>query len=130
MDGVCASALALAGVLVSEAVTGRKVGPAAMGTALIEGLGAPNVYAGEEEMTSKHTSESLARAMRDAMSCAYSELIDFACTNEFQKMLQDLYRLPSSKRPHFVQSVILSNKELSRRGVLIPKGILIQRSSF
>jgi hypothetical protein len=68
----------------------------------------------------------LARVMREA----YDQLIDFITRPAFQKTLNDLYDLDSHKRPSFVASVLLDEKELAKRDIQVPEGIMIQRSAF
>ncbi len=60
----------------------------------------------------------------------YDELIDFVVTDEFKSVVEELYKLPASAQPAFVREVLLNRDELAKRGVNIPDGILLQRSSF
>jgi hypothetical protein len=65
-----------------------------------------------------------------AMRATYDELIEFVTTPEFQAVMTDLGLLDSRERQAFVISVLLNKEELARRGVVVPEGILIQRSAF
>ena len=73
-------------------------------------------------------------AIRDevhrALRSAYDRLIAFASTPEFQALLDELYSLPPAQRPGFVNDVVLNDSALRARGIGVPTGILIQRSSF
>jgi hypothetical protein len=60
----------------------------------------------------------------------YDRLIAFVTTPQFKAIHQELYSLPSEDRPRFVQTVILQPTELAKRGIIVPKGILIQTSAF
>lgn len=68
--------------------------------------------------------------IRGAMRSAYDELIHFAATDAFQRLLDELFALPECDRPGFVNKVILNNAALAARGIAVPEGILIQRSAF
>ena len=65
-----------------------------------------------------------------AMRLGYAQLIDVASTPEFQSLLDDLYRLPPTSRPAFVNDIVLNPDELDRRNICLPEGVLIQRSAF
>ena len=68
--------------------------------------------------------------LRAVMRATYDELIDFVTTPEFQSILSEMHRLHQNERPKFVVDVLMSKDALSRRGVSVPDGILIQRSAF
>jgi hypothetical protein len=72
------------------------------------------------------TAADIYRSMRQA----YDELIDFVTTKEFENIVDELYALPPTNRPQFVNDVILNETELKKRGIVPPAGILLQRSSF
>lgn len=74
--------------------------------------------------------ETRAQAVRAAMREGYDELIAFAQTDGFQRIVTELFALPREERPGFVKRVILSPEERARRGCVAPAGILFQRSSF
>src|SRR5262245_51129223 len=68
--------------------------------------------------------------IRAALRIAYDELIEFAATEPFQALLAEMYSLPPTARPYFVNEVVLNEKAMRERGITPPAGILIQRSSF
>jgi hypothetical protein len=68
--------------------------------------------------------------IRGALSAAYHELIEFATTTAFQSLLTEMYELPATERPHFVNQVVLNQTAMQKRGIVPPSGIYIQRSSF
>jgi hypothetical protein len=72
------------------------------------------------------TREELIGVMRQG----YDDLIDFALTEPFKRVCRELNSLPDDERYNFVKCVLLSPSEIKRRGVEVPEGILIQRSSF
>ena len=49
---------------------------------------------------------------------------------EFKALLDDLYALEDDARPDFVLRVILNDEERKRRGIVVPDGMIIQRSTF
>ncbi|MBV8881592.1 MAG: hypothetical protein JO332_16670, partial [Planctomycetaceae bacterium] len=76
------------------------------------------------------TEEPTRDEIRAALRSAYKDLVEFASTDAFQKLLAELYSLPETARPSFVNEVVLNPTLLRERGVVPPAGILIQRSSF
>src|SRR5215475_12243765 len=68
--------------------------------------------------------DELSAVMRQA--CA--EIIDFVTTPEFRKLHSQLMRLPGGDRPAFVSNIIARPEELARRGIQVPKGMLIETS--
>jgi hypothetical protein len=72
------------------------------------------------------TAAEIYRVMRQA----YDELIDFVTTKEFEAVVDELYALPATDRPRFVNEVILNESEMKKRGIIRPAEILLQRSSF
>jgi len=68
--------------------------------------------------------------MREAMRQGYDDLIAFAQTEGFQSLVMDLFERPRHERPTFVKDVILNPTALAERGLVVPDGILVQRSSF
>ena len=70
--------------------------------------------------------DELAQVMR----VAYDDLIEFVTTPEFRAVMEELKNLRSEERPAFVLSVLLNTKELTKRKIHTPDGILIQRSAF
>jgi hypothetical protein len=71
-------------------------------------------------------SENLYQVMRRT----YDELLDVVAREEFQALLHELYSLHPTERPSFVLSEILPVEKREKRGVILPEGILVQRSSF
>jgi len=59
-----------------------------------------------------------------------SEISSFVATEEFQELLQDLYASPPAERARFVADVVMSEQARISRGIEIPAGLAIQRSSF
>jgi hypothetical protein len=68
----------------------------------------------------------LAAAMRQT----YDELIAFVTQPAFQAVYKELWELPATERPTFVNKVLLRPEELEKRGVRVPPEILIQTSAF
>ncbi|MFE4023242.1 hypothetical protein ACFXPZ_38595 [Streptomyces sp. NPDC059101] len=64
------------------------------------------------------------------MRKTYDELIEFVTTPAFKAIHQELMMLDPRERPAYVARVLMQPDELARRGVTVPDGILIQRSSF
>jgi hypothetical protein len=75
-------------------------------------------------------SEDSIPQMRDAMRRGYADLIAFAQTEGFQRLVMELFARPHYERPSFVKAVVLNPSELAKRDISVPEGILIQRSSF
>lgn len=65
-----------------------------------------------------------------AMTATLDELIDFVSTPAFRTVVDDLNERPVADWPDFVEAVLLDESELERRGVVVPEGVLVQRSSF
>jgi hypothetical protein len=68
--------------------------------------------------------------LREVMRSNYDDLINFVVSEPFKSIIEEMYSLPLNDRPNFVQSKILNEKYLNERDVIVPEGILIQRSSF
>jgi hypothetical protein len=64
------------------------------------------------------------------MRVHYDKIIDFITSEPFRALIKELSALSSHARPKFVHDVLLNDEELAARGVLVPDGILIQRSAF
>jgi hypothetical protein len=64
------------------------------------------------------------------MRQTYEELIAFVTSPEFKAVLTEMNTLPPEAHPTFVKLVLLNKEALTARGVSVPEGILIQRSSF
>jgi hypothetical protein len=68
--------------------------------------------------------------LRAVMRTYYDSLIDFVLEPNFKKILDELYDLPIPERAEFVRNTILDPESLQQRGVEVPDGVLIQRSTF
>ena len=64
------------------------------------------------------------------MRKTYDDVIAFVLTPSFKQFHKELYNLPAEDRPSFLASVLFNPLELERRGIHVPKDILIQRSAF
>jgi hypothetical protein len=60
----------------------------------------------------------------------YDEIISFITQPSFQSVFAEMMSLNPTKRPIFVDQVLLDSQELKKRGVIVPDGILIQMSAF
>ncbi|MGO7045461.1 hypothetical protein ACCT07_36750 [Rhizobium johnstonii] len=70
--------------------------------------------------------DELQRTMREH----YDKLIAFVVTPQFRTIIDELFALETSSRPAYVQRVLLDKEELRKRDIVVPDGILIQRSAF
>jgi hypothetical protein len=68
--------------------------------------------------------------LRQAMKDGYAAIIAFVTSEVFAKVSAELDSLSDIQRDNFVRNVILNRGALERRGVNVPEGILLQRSSF
>jgi len=68
--------------------------------------------------------------IQSAMRQTYDGVIAFITTRPFKIFHDELYKLPPKDRPAFIARVLFDPKELKRRGIDVPEGILIQRSAF
>lgn len=68
----------------------------------------------------------LARAMRKT----YDDIIAFVTTPEFRNFYEEMMSLNPAQRPGFISRVLFRPEELSKRGIVVPEGILIQTSAF
>lgn len=73
-----------------------------------------------------YTQGDLQRVMREH----YDKIIDFVTSKAFLAAMEEMSAMSHLERPSFVVDVLLSQEELSRRGIAVPDGILIQRSAF
>lgn len=69
-------------------------------------------------------------ALRTKMRRCYDLLIEFVTSPSFEHVVEELYNLPQEQRPQFVAEVILDPVKLAARGVRVPDGVLLQRSTF
>lgn len=60
----------------------------------------------------------------------YDKIIDFIADEPFKDLMLEMSALSEQERPRFVNEVLINTKELLKRGVSVPEGILIQRSAF
>ncbi len=72
------------------------------------------------------TTESLQVVIQQGIE----EISEFVAKPEFQSLLEELYALPEEAQYHFVLEVLLNSDELTQRKVVLPEGMLIQRSAF
>lgn len=68
--------------------------------------------------------------LQAAMRTHYDKIIDFVTSEPFKALMEEMSKLSHLARPQFVHDVLLDKAELKRRGVVVPEGILIQRSAF
>ena len=73
-----------------------------------------------------YTQADLQRVMR----VHYDKIIDFVTSKFFLVAMDEMSAMSHVERPSFVVDVLLNNEELARRNIVVPDGILIQRSSF
>jgi hypothetical protein len=60
-----------------------------------------------------------------------SEIRSFVQTDRFQSLLNELRSIHrQSLRREFVRDVVIDEEELANRGILVPEGLIIQRSAF
>jgi hypothetical protein len=60
----------------------------------------------------------------------YDVLIGLVVSEPFRRLCHELNGLPDAEREAYVRNVFLCREELAKRGVEVPEGVLIQRSSF
>lgn len=68
--------------------------------------------------------------LQTAMRTHYDKIIDFVTSEPFKALMAEMSTLSHLARPQFVHDVLLDKAELERRRVVVPEGILIQRSAF
>jgi len=68
--------------------------------------------------------------LQRVMSEHYDKLISFVSSLEFRSVFEQLMSLDPRRRPAFIQEVLLDEAALAARGIVVPEGILIQRSAF
>jgi hypothetical protein len=61
---------------------------------------------------------------------ALDQIAAFVYTPQFLSVLEELRAVPVNDRHLFVASVMLSEAELARRAVIVPRDLVIQRSVF
>lgn len=67
---------------------------------------------------------------RQAIHSSLARIASFVESQPFRALLNDLYRQPAHERREFVNRVVLDEGELARRGVVVPRNLVIQRSAF
>lgn len=65
-----------------------------------------------------------------AARAGYDDLLGFVESSAFTRLYAEMKQLAPRQRPSFVRDVLLDPTGLQSRGVTVPDGILIQRSSF
>lgn len=65
-----------------------------------------------------------------AVRAGMQEIVRFAQTAEFQSVLNEMWAVPPERRAEFVVAVLLDEQQMAARGVSVPKGLTIQRSTF
>src|ERR1700722_2327432 len=68
--------------------------------------------------------------LRHAMREGYAAIISFVTSEPFKNLCYEFGGLTDLERDAYVRNVILDRDELLKRGVAVPEGILLQRSSF
>jgi hypothetical protein len=68
--------------------------------------------------------------LQQVMREHYAKIIDFVTSPSFKALMLEMSAMSHTERPGFVADVLLDDAELARRGVVVPEGILIQRSAF
>ena len=68
--------------------------------------------------------------LQQVMREHYAKIIDFVTSPSFKALMLEMSAMSHTERPGFVAVVLLDDAELARRGVVVPEGILIQRSAF
>jgi len=64
------------------------------------------------------------------MRRTYDELIGVATSPEFLSIMEEIDGVPATDRPQFVASELLDEDARLRRGLVLPAGVLLQRSAF
>lgn len=57
-------------------------------------------------------------------------VIEFTETENFKKLVQELYSLEGTKRKDFIRDIVLSRDQMLKRGIAVPEDISIERSVF
>ena len=81
----------------------------------------------ENEASEKKYSQE---QIQEVLAKDFQELCKFTTTNEFQKLLKDLYAVSKDKRREFVLNTILNADEVKKRGIIKPAEVYIRRSYF
>lgn len=72
-----------------------------------------------------------AEAIRAEVEGSLNEINEVVKSPPFQRLLADMRKLPSEEqRRRFVQDVVINSQALTDRGILVPDGLIVQRSAF
>jgi hypothetical protein len=74
--------------------------------------------------------EATPEIIQKTICAGIEEIGDFIVQSEFQSLLAELYALPHEARLRFVQDIIIDNEQRLSRGIKVPEGMVIQRSTF
>ena len=66
----------------------------------------------------------------DEIRAALAEVSAFVQEPPFSDLIGELWALPLDERKVFVREVLIDGAELHRRGVVVPEGLVVQRSAF
>ena len=70
-------------------------------------------------------------AIRAEVEGSLNEINEFVKSTPFQRLLADMRKLPSQEqRRRFVRDEVINNQALADRGILVPGGLIVQRSVF
>jgi hypothetical protein len=70
------------------------------------------------------------KAFGEEIRLRTTEIAHFVFTDEFRSMLSELYSKPVSERAEFVRDVMINPEEQDKRGISVPEGMAVQRSTF
>jgi hypothetical protein len=90
----------------------------------------PDLHSADEEVGMYAELNFDRDELSTVMRTTYDELIAFVTTPAFRAVYTELMSLPATGRPAFVNKVLLQRSELSKRGVHVPEGVLLQTSAF
>lgn len=69
-------------------------------------------------------------AVQQEARAGLEQIRDLITTDEFVKVLVELYDLDPADRDEYVRKVLLDPVEVAERGISVPDGVKIQRSQF
>ncbi|SUX43966.1 hypothetical protein [Chryseobacterium indoltheticum] len=68
---------------------------------------------------------------KNEMLAVLGEINQFTETEEFKSLVDELKNLPDrNSKYEFVRNVVINKEEQIKRGLIVPEGILVQRSYF
>lgn len=76
------------------------------------------------------STSGLSEAVASAVAAALQEVQRFVANPPFQGLLEEMAAVPEAERAEWVRLVILDDAQLAKRGVIVPQGMVLQRSSF